>query len=64
MQHDGMPRPAQIEYFAAVAGNYEEKHPAYFIGLLDEVIEFDLALSAYEVRQHYQRMATAAQTMK
>jgi hypothetical protein len=49
-----MERPGAIKPndFHLCLGNYEEKHAAFFTGLLDEVKLYNRALSADEVRKH------------
>jgi hypothetical protein len=54
------PGPVKANAFHLCLGNYEEKHPAYFHGLLDEVKLYSRALTAEEVRAHYQALAGAA----
>jgi hypothetical protein len=46
------PSPVKPNNFHLCLGNYEEKHAAHFIGLLDEVRLYSRALSADEVRRH------------
>lgn len=56
VEHGLMPRPGPVKSnsMPLSLGNYEEKHPAYFRGLLDEVKLFDQALSATEIKAHAQ----------
>ena len=55
-------RPGPIHATAAhlCLGNYELGHPAFFIGLLDEVKIFDRALGEAEIARHYRRYSAAA----
>jgi len=51
------PGPVHPNAFHLCLGNFEEKHPAYFNGLLDEVKLYSRALSPQEVQAHYQKLA-------
>jgi hypothetical protein len=54
-----MERPGAVKPndFHLCLGNYEEKHAAFFTGLLDEVKLYSRALSADEVRAHFRKLA-------
>jgi hypothetical protein len=54
------PGPIKPNDFHLCLGNFEEKHAAYFQGLLDEVKLYSRALTAEEVREHYRRLADRA----
>jgi hypothetical protein len=61
-EHGTMDRPGPIHPndFHLCLGNFELGHAAHFDGLLDEVKLYNRALSAAEVRQHYQALASRA----
>jgi hypothetical protein len=54
------PGPAKPNQFHLCLGNYAVKHAAHFTGLLDEVKLYSRALTADEVRAHYQKLAGRA----
>jgi len=59
LQRGAMQRPGPVKPndFHLCLGNYEEKHSAFFAGLLDEVRLYGRALSADEVREHSREYA-------
>lgn len=59
VEHGAMERPGPIKgnEFHLCLGNFEEGHPSYFRGLLDEVKLYNRALGADEVRAHYAKYA-------
>ncbi len=61
-EHGTMDRPGPIHPndFHLCLGNFELGHAAHFDGLLDEVKLYNRALSAAEIRQHYQALASRA----
>ncbi|MBI2300486.1 MAG: glycoside hydrolase family 99-like domain-containing protein [Armatimonadetes bacterium] len=54
------PGPIHANEFHLCLGNFELKHAAHFVGLLDEVKLYGRALSPAEVREHFQRLAGRA----
>ena len=65
-EHGTMDRPGPIHpnEFHLCLGNFEVGHAAYFHGLLDEVKLYSRALSAAEVKQHFQTLASRAAVAK
>jgi len=58
-EQGAMERPGQVKpnAFHLCLGNYELKHAAHFVGLLDEVKMYDRALTAEEVRDHSRKQS-------
>jgi hypothetical protein len=58
-QRGAMQRPGPVKPndFQLCLGNFAEKHPSHFAGLLDEVRLYNRALSADEIRRHFGQLS-------